>query len=376
MRYNYEDIKSFIEGENGKGCTLLTQKEEYIDTKQKLTIKCKCGNTFDASFVRFKNRNKRQCNECSANDRKSKYESSKIEFICEYCGKKAYKSKYEYNLAKKHFCNDECRRGYEKRNVTIYKCEYCGKEFHRSSIRQNEHTFCSKECANKGRSVYQGKEKHPRYNSIKVKCEVCGKEILVSEYKQNNHKHFYCSRECADKGYSVYNKDYTRKPIKRIKTPIEKNDKYIKVKCDYCGREFYRLKSSLGNKCFCNTKCAGKWQSLHLIGENSPSWKPEKTDEERISGRKYKAYEDWRNEVLEKYDYTCIISGQRGGALNVHHLNGYSWDIENRLNPNNGVVLTKELHDEFHKIYGKNHNTLEQFKEFYKNKTNKEFINN
>lgn len=267
MRYNYEDIKLFIEGENGNGCTLLTRKEEYIDTKQKLTIKCKCGNTFNTSFTKFKNRNKRQCNECSTNARKLKYESSKIEFICEYCGKKAYKSQYEYNLAKKHFCNDECRRSFEKRNITVYKCEYCG-------------------------------------------------------------------------------------------------------------REFYRLKSSLGSKCFCNTKCMGKWQSLHLTGENSPSWNPQKTEEERVSARKYKAYEDWRNEVLEKYDYTCIISGQRGGTLNVHHLNGYSWDIENRLNPNNGVVLTKELHDEFHKIYGKKHNTLEQFKEFYKNKTNKEFINN
>lgn len=78
-------------------------------------------------------------------------------------------------------------------------------------------------------------------------------------------------------------------------------------------------------------------------------------------------------EALKLANYTCVISGQVGGSLRVHHLNGYNWDIEHRLDLNNVVVITEELHNEFHKIYGKGENTLEQFKEFYKDKTGKDF---
>ena len=46
---------------------------------------------------------------------------------------------------------------------------------------------------------------------------------------------------------------------------------------------------------------------------------------------------------------------------------------QHRLDLNNVVVITEELHNEFHKIYGKGENTLEQFKEFYKDKTGKDF---
>ena len=61
-RYTFEDVKEFIEGELGNGCKLLSGTYSY---SQKLEIECKCGEIFYTTFTKFKNRNKRQCNFCS-----------------------------------------------------------------------------------------------------------------------------------------------------------------------------------------------------------------------------------------------------------------------------------------------------------------------
>ena len=57
-----EEVRYFIEVESDSGCELLST--EYIKNDKKLSIKCKCGKPFKASYSAFKQRNKRQCNEC------------------------------------------------------------------------------------------------------------------------------------------------------------------------------------------------------------------------------------------------------------------------------------------------------------------------
>lgn len=51
--------------------------------------------------------------------------------------------------------------------------------------------------------------------------------------------------------------------------------------------------------------------------------------------------------------------------LTAHHLDGYSWCKEKRLDINNGITLCKECHEDFHIIYGTKNNTKEQFFEYY-----------
>ena len=247
------------------------------------------------------------------------------------------------------------------------KCEVCGKEFERLESQLKGHIFCSKECSNskEGRKLYQSGKNHPRYNSKIMKCDYCGKDIEVNESHMKLNKHHYCSKECADK-------DKINRTKKGDESPFYKR---ICCKCDYCGKEIYvhPYRFNKNEKNFCDRDCQLLWQKENWIGSNAPNWREDKTDEEREIERKYKEYTDMVKNALELYNYTCLISGQVGGNLIVHHLNGYIWDIENRLNLNNVVVITKEIHDEFHKRYGKKHNTLEQFKEFYKEKTGKDF---
>ena len=54
--------------------------------------------------------------------------------------------------------------------------------------------------------------------------------------------------------------------------------------------------------------------------------------------------------------------------MNSHHLDGYDWCKERRIDINNGVCLCENCHKEFHKIYGYGNNTKEQYIEFKENK--------
>jgi len=75
---SYEKVKYFIEVKSGSGCTLLSK--EYKNNMTKMIFKCKCGNIFQTSFSKFKDKGKRQCNECSYKNRANKLRRTIDEF--------------------------------------------------------------------------------------------------------------------------------------------------------------------------------------------------------------------------------------------------------------------------------------------------------
>ncbi|MDM0587667.1 HNH endonuclease [Clostridium perfringens] len=168
----------------------------------------------------------------------------------------------------------------------------------------------------------------------------------------------------------------------------------IEVNCSNCNKKFKILKCNTVNSnkaqkqnLYCSKKCKSEHQKEILKGESNPNYgngcrikgklNPNynftKTYEERVKGRLYTDYYNWRNLIFEKYNYTCQCCNKQGGTLAAHHLDGYNKFKEKRTDINNGTLLCSNCHKEFHKIYGYGNNTLEQFKEFYKNKTGKEF---
>lgn len=80
-------------------------------------------------------------------------------------------------------------------------------------------------------------------------------------------------------------------------------------------------------------------------------------------------YKLWVNAVYSKDNFTCQKTGIRGGKLVAHHILNFSSSPELRFAIDNGVTLSKEAHEEFHKIYGKRNNTRSQLEEFL-NKNN------
>ena len=198
-----------------------------------------------------------------------------------------------------------------------------------------------------------------RYSHI---CKQCNKE-----YKNGAKESNFCSRKCL----GLWN----GKREKGKNNPRWQNNK-VRVKCDYCGKEKILIPYYIENykHHFCNKDCHKKWQLEYgEKGEKHPNYKDNKTKREREQGRRIEGYSRWVKNVYERDNYTCQITGKRGGDLEVHHLNNYSEYKEERMDVNNGVTLSKKIHKLFHHIYGYRHNTKEQFEEFKERYNNGEF---
>ena len=254
---------------------------------------------------------------------------------CKFCGKE-----YETHNSKSKYCSISCsNKGRNHKNVKC-NCDVCGKQIEIvfSRYKKNKHNYCSTECQSKGKTLFYNGKNNPLYKRNIVKCEVCGKKIEVNQYDHKHQKHFYCSNKCRIEGYK--------------KIFEGKNNPFYGIKHN----------ESTKNKISQANQVKEAWNKGYKV--------PWKTDEEREKDRSLYGdkYNEWRNEVFARDNYTCQCCGNnKGGNLNAHHLNGYAWCKDERLNVDNGITLCKECHRLFHSIYGKGNNTIEQFIEFMKN---------
>lgn len=253
------------------------------------------------------------------------------------------------------------------------ECSNCGKDVYKfpSEIRC-ENNYCNRECF-----------KQHKLNRLTVPCDNCGKDF-TKRASSFNYKTRFCSNSCkyeyASKTYvgensGMYGKKHTPETKKLLSDIVknkglkgEKSPLYERypVECNHCGKTIYKIKYLIerSENQFCSVECHGKWKSENLIGENSPKWNPNISEEDRINGRKYPEYTEFVKEVMRRDKWTCDVCGCIGNKLNVHHLNGYGWDIENRTNPDNGITLCVHCHTDFHIEYGFGNNTREQYYEY------------
>ena len=82
-------------------------------------------------------------------------------------------------------------------------------------------------------------------------------------------------------------------------------------------------------------------------GEANGNWEGGKTSENRTI-RNSPEYEEWRQSVFERDDYTCQECGERGGTLNAHHIEPLSQNRSTALDMDNGVTLCEDCHDKKH----------------------------
>lgn len=205
-----------------------------------------------------------------------------------------------------------------------------------------------------------------------VQCQ-CGAEIQTTyaSIRGAGRNGTYRCRECV----KVYSRNKFRISYDDIKKFFEENgcvlltveEEYKNVKsnirfiarCGHiCETSFDSYRNSKYKMCFNCTK-------EKYSGENSYNWKGG-YDSENEKFRKTYAFKKWVKSVYKRDKYTCQKCGQVGAKLNAHHLNGYNWDIENRLNVQNGITLCEKCHNDFHNIYGRGNNTKEQFENWIK----------
>lgn len=137
--------------------------------------------------------------------------------------------------------------------------------------------------------------------------------------------------------------------------------------------------------------------------DKNPNWKGGKTD---ITNYLRGFTKEWDKQVRDFYNKKCVVTGQKCTYDNstVHHLKSFhgivqeAFEINNieikdkikdytedelellskyvllyHNDTNNGVLITKEVHQMFHKTYGYKNNTPEQFEEFKERYLNGEF---
>lgn len=178
--------------------------------------------------------------------------------ICKQCGKT-----YENYKENSNFCSKICQNEY--RNSFTYNCDNCGKEIivepHRLrdlETGKHKNLFCSKKCANIFHTT----------SIIKI-CERCGKSYKIIPAFKDIQK--FCSQDCYKK-YRVENGIPPKIcPIcnKTFRT-THRNQIYcskkcngisgqnrIRCSCDYCGKEFDRIKSEVekNKRHYCSNEC-------------------------------------------------------------------------------------------------------------------------
>lgn len=213
-------------------------------------------------------------------------------------------------------------------------------------------------------------------------CPECRKRILSDKFS-------YTIEEIKDK------LSKTNPNIEILSTEYKNSSTKLKCRCMKDGHEWITTWKSLGKGSGCPV-CGLEAVS----GENSCRWKGGISKlREYLRAR----IQEWKTDSINFCKNKCIITGEEFDA--VHHLYGFDKILEETLNETQiplyeeinqysnaelrlledtclklhykhglGVCLTKEIHEEFHNMYGYGSNTKEQFEEFKKIKSKQ--INN
>lgn len=75
----------------------------------------------------------------------------------------------------------------------------------------------------------------------------------------------------------------------------------------------------------------------------------------------------WKTAVRKRCNYTSVITKEKYQPRQryvCHHLNSFDVYEDQRYLPENGVFLKREIHKQFHEVYGFGNNTEAQFAEF------------
>lgn len=201
--------------------------------------------------------------------------------------------------------------------------------------------------------------------------------------------------------------------IKHTLEQVKEKVKEINPDIEILSKEYLRGKDKLDCKC---KKCGNEWKATWLNlgrgtgcpvcannalkGSGNPSWKGGSTHLNKILR---KNIVEWKKESMVSCDWKCVITGSK--KYKIHHIYNFSNIMEEALVSLSlersvrlgeytdeeivlinekvielhkkyglGVCLEDSLHEEFHSIYGREDNTYEQFCEYYKFKTGRDFI--
>lgn len=205
---------------------------------------------------------------------------------------------------------------------------------------------------------------------IKIKCK-CGNYDIRSYERRKKMLCKACMSQKRKWPNQVDVNDVFDEIIRKGAIPLSKKSDYQNVT------------TPLKMQCKCGNIFTSSYSNIHKRGEllcrmcympsggNHWNSKPDKLPSIRTTGR-------FKNGVRQSYRYQCCISGNDDmSELQVHHLNSRSKYGELTNDINNGVLIHKDLHVEFHSKYDKftGNCNANMFYEFFREKTGNDFKN-
>lgn len=171
-------------------------------------------------------------------------------------------------------------------------------------------------------------------------CKICNKEFRTYQSRILVGKGIFCSQSCSNSFTSMENKRAVGSKSWTGKTHSEASKELIS-------------KSKKGQRASIKTEFKpGKspWNKgikrLDISGENHPNWRGGIT-KEHIKVRNSLEYKQWRKQVFERDNYTCVCCKRKNevsGKLQAHHIKPFSLYPELRLSVENGRTLCEDCH--------------------------------
>lgn len=249
-------------------------------------------------------------------------------------------------------------------------CVKCGTELYRKSK-----TGCCGMCFRTLRKgTHHSQETKEKISKTKkllgqgrnyCRCEECGKEI---RYGTKSNLCLICYKK------------QTRMDFSNVEVNGIKFKEYIKQENGYqiwllecfCGTEFInnasRIKTGIVKSCGCSHIEHCKRLGNSQRGENNPAWIKDRTKTSlfiRKSGNwKRNNKGSWQyisRKVKEKQNFTCQLTNERCNSYELasHHIESVVLRPDLAYEINNIIVIKKEIHILFHKLYGKKTSSVE-----------------
>lgn len=177
-------------------------------------------------------------------------------------------------------------------------------------------------------------------------CKNCNIEFESKKMCKSRIPKF-CSKKCS----AIYNcskvETKNKMSIAKIgKEPHNKLKRYFS-ECLECNCQIENKYNAKYIKKFCSIKCRNsnykKRDYSHLTGTNSHLYihgKCTQNEKDRKSGK----YKEWRLNVFNRDNFTCVICNKKGGVLNADHILSFAHYPELRFDINNGRTLCYECH--------------------------------
>lgn len=202
--------------------------------------------------------------------------------------------------------------------------------------------------------------------SLDVECDSCHKSFKSTKYQLERNGHQLC-RSCA-----VRSKLEKTLPINSVwgrLTVIGKGRRggfsVCRCECGHIG-EYWNtaLRSGQTRSCGCLQRdCAREnIKHAHFCGEAHPNWKGGIAPE-RNCIESSKDYQDFRKKVMERDEHTCQKCGSKHDVC-IHHIYNFESYPDKRTDVNNGIVLCRKCHRNFHHEYGLLNTNPQQLKDF------------